>query len=149
MYRGTWPDIAPDYNILDTVLSISGSSIVCTDPESTTMCGHCTPVLKYFDRLLILTSPTIHYDACQCNFATAFFSRIFRQNEQRSTSELDSFCSRALSCSFLGSELARFPASGRPPPLPCLLYIYTPASQSAVLQFYKVAFFALQYIINR
>ena len=30
------------------------------------------------------------------------------------TSELDSFC-RALSCSFLGSELARFPASGRPP----------------------------------
>ena len=31
------------------------------------------------------------------------------------TSELDSFCGRALSCSFLGSELARFPASGRPP----------------------------------
>ena len=29
------------------------------------------------------------------------------------TSELDSFCGRALSCSFLGSELARFPASGR------------------------------------
>ena len=122
--------------------------LVCTDLYSIAKCGHCTAVLKYFDRLLIPTSPTIHYDACQCNFATDFFSGIFRQNEQRSTSELDSFCSRALSCSFLGSELARFPASGRPPPLPCLLYIYTPASQSAVLQFQNVVFFALQYIIN-
>ena len=35
------------------------------------------------DPWLIPTSPTIHYDACQCNFATDFFSGIFRQNEQR------------------------------------------------------------------
>ena len=102
--------------------------------QSTTKCGHCTAVLKYFDRLLILTSPTIHYDACQCNFATDFFSRIFRQNEQRRYLRVGFVLCRALSCGFLGSELARFPASGRPPPPPCLLYIYTPEHNFKILE---------------
>ena len=71
-----------DYNMFGK-FSEKFFELVCTDLYSIAKCGHCTAVLKYFDRLLILTSPTIHYDACQCNFATDFFSGIFRQNEQR------------------------------------------------------------------